>query len=75
MEKVLEAFDRITDMISEYEDFMVEMPFCPEFETDFSWDDVKTVRQALEQITSLKEENKELNEQLDYERLMRKENE
>ncbi len=45
--KALEAFDRLTDALSFYEDFISDLPFCVDFEVD--WNDVSIVREALEQ--------------------------
>ena len=46
--KVLEAFDRLTNALSFYEDFISDLPFCVDVEVD--WNDVSIVREALEQL-------------------------
>ena len=46
--KALEAFDRLTDTLSFYEDFISDLPFCVDVEVD--WNDASIVREALEQL-------------------------
>lgn len=46
--KALEAFDRLTDALSFYEDFIGDLPFTVDVEVD--WNDVSIVREALEQL-------------------------
>lgn len=45
---VLEAFDRLTDALSFYEDFISDLPFTVDVEVD--WNDVRIVRETLEQL-------------------------
>ena len=49
MNKELEAFSRMSDMLSEYEDFIYELPCCPDWETEYDWSDAHTVSAALEE--------------------------
>ena len=49
MSKELEAFSRMSDMLSEYEDFICELPYCPDWETEYDWSDAHTVSVALEE--------------------------
>ena len=46
--KVLDAFDRLTEALSFYEDFISDLPFCVDVEVD--WNDASIVREALEQL-------------------------
>ena len=47
--KVIEAFERIIDRFYEMEDFIGEMPFCPEWESDeLESNDISLVSEFLE---------------------------
>ena len=51
--KALEAFDRISDRFDEYEEFIYEQPYCPEWESEYSYEDFGIIRKALEQLKEI----------------------
>ena len=49
MSKELEAFSRMSNMLSEYEDFIMELPCCPDWDTEYDSSDNGIVYTALKE--------------------------
>lgn len=48
--KALEAFARISDRFDEYEEFIYDQPYCPDWESEYSYEDFSLVQEVLEQL-------------------------
>ena len=48
--KALEAFNRISNRFDEYEEFIYDQPYCPDWESDYSYEDFNLVSETLEQL-------------------------
>ena len=62
MNKALEAFDRISNRFDEYEEFIYDQPYCPEWDSEYSYEDFGLVKETLEQLREQKITDKTIGE-------------